>query len=164
MDIEQLLDKFGPNWAIPHKLTEAERVKLRKEVEPIWDQYANLPINISIDDESMSRLCQLLTNYGYETFSSCEGHRKEKPHVYFRCKDTSAVAELSYVLQQTAITNFIWRVEVNPERVQGRFKTFYELKPEKPRREGLDIVKDQKELIEDFDILGYSILDHFSGK
>ena len=165
MDIEGLLNKFGPNWAVPHKLTETERAEIRKEVEPVWNQYANMPLSISIDDESIRRLCQVLTNYGYQTFSSCEGHGKEIPHIYFRCRKTGRVAELSNIIRQTAIANFLWGVEVGSQQdSRNRYQIFYELRPEKPKRGKLDMVKDKKYLVEDFDILGYSILDHFLGK
>ena len=149
--------------AVPHKLTETERAELKKGVEPIWNQYINLPLTISVGDEPIRRLCQVLTNNGYVTFSSCEGHGKDKPYICFRCKSTSAVAGLSYILDKTAIANFIWEIKVHSQTGMNdnRFRAYYTINPEESRRESLDIVKDKKQLIEDFDILGYSILDYF---
>ncbi|MFH1503626.1 MAG: hypothetical protein ABIE36_03130 [Candidatus Diapherotrites archaeon] len=163
MDIETLLNKFGPNFVEPHKLTESERKELRKKIEPIWDRYINLPLTLSINDEPIKRLCQVLTNNGYITFSSCQGHGKDEPHIYFRCKKTSRVAELSHAVGSTAITNFLWEIGVwGQQDSRNRYRIFYMLRPEEPRRENLDIIKDEKQLVEDFDILGYSILDYFN--
>ncbi len=160
MNIEGLLDHFGPNFAEPHRLTPRERDKLRREIEPVWNGYINMPLTLLLDDSNMTRLCQLLTNLGYQTFSSCEGHGREEPHVYFLCRSANKVAELADVIRKTAITNFSWVVEIDGILSGNRFKAYYALTP-RPKRGNFDIVKSRKQLVDDFDILGYSIFDHF---
>lgn len=161
MDIERLLDHFGPNFAVPHRLGPQERDNIRSEIEPVWNRYMRMPLTFSIDDSNMTRLCQLLTNLDYQTFSSCEGHGREEPHVYFLCRSPNKVAELAYAIRQTAITNFIWRVEVDALESGNELKAYYALTPVRPRRGNLDITKSRNQLVDDFDILGYSIYDHF---
>ena len=161
MNIEKLLDRFGLNWAQPHILDGQERKEARESVGPAWNKYMRMPIKLSIDDHSISRLCQQLTNQGYITFSSCEGHGREVPHIYFTCEDVNSVAELSDVVNKTAITHFGWGIGVYSLNHGDGYKAYYELRPERVKTEGLNIVESQEQLKEDFDILGYSITDHF---
>ena len=168
MDIEKLLDRFGTNYAKPRKLTKKERVELRKEIGPTWDQYINTSLVIDIGDIKLTRLCQTLTNNGYITFSSCEGHGDEIPHIYFRCRRPSAVAELSHILvEESAISHFSWLIEVYQDkaRMVTNFVPFYILEP-RPVQKGrlLNPREDYDRLVEDFDILGFCINDHFSEK
>lgn len=164
MNIEGLLDQFGPNLAKPHRLTPPEREELRREIEPVWNGYITIPLTLSIDDSNMTRLCQLLTNQGYQTFSSCEGHGRKEPHVYFWCRSANKVAELAYAIRQTAIANFIWGVEVDANTSGNGFKAYYALTPIRPRMGNFDTIQSRKQLVDDFDILGYSIFDHFQDR
>ena len=162
MDIERLLDKFGPNWSPPHTLSPEERESLKEEIEPIWRGYNNLPLTLDIEDEGVRRVCEVLTLSGFRTYSSCNGHGKKLPHMYFYSEKNELVARLAHIIQKTAITNFQWGIQVFGFSGLSDMRLNYDLKP-------FSLINDQgaysKDLLfEDFDILGFTFFGEFLNK
>ena len=103
-----------------------------------------------------------MTNEGFVTISSCEGHGRELPHVYFECEDQQLLRELAHVLARTSyFKKFIWSVKIwsgNPYLNPDNKLTFI-LEPKHADRI-IDPQTDNKDLLQDLDLIGIALLDH----
>jgi hypothetical protein len=64
-----------------------QKEKLKKHYEDLLRKYNNMELTLPIDDEPMKRICQVLTNNGFITQSSCEGRKEKSPQTFLLCED-----------------------------------------------------------------------------
>ncbi|MBU0707497.1 hypothetical protein KKG41_03960 [Patescibacteria group bacterium] len=141
-----------------------KREELKKHYEDLLRQYGEMELKLPIDDEPMKRVCQVLTDRGFITQDSCEGHGERLPHTFFVCKDQELLRELAHVLARASnFKRFPWDVKIwsgdpylNPDSPLS-----FILSPSQDRGI-IDPKKDREELLRDLDIIGLSLMDHFN--
>ena len=93
MDIETIIRQLKNN--------RSENLKKAKIwYKAVLSVYNSLPLNLPITDESMKRVCQVLTNFGYKTSESCEGHGKELPGIFFNCDDKISMRDITHIISR----------------------------------------------------------------
>jgi len=129
-------------------------------------QYQSIPLTLPITDESMKRVCEVLTRAEYKTFESCEGHRETTPRIFLECSSQYHLRHLTGILScESRETNFPWdlrtytgEVFVNPDSPLGYIMSpslaFTTASPQN--------TQDYQKMIDDLDIIGISILRYFS--
>lgn len=143
-----------------------EKYKNPEYCQKLIDQYYATKLTLPIDDVPMRRICQILTNYGFETTESCEGHKENFPRIFFKCQDQQLLRDIAFVIESYGSTfNFnlprklkLWTASpyLNPESPLMFTLT--------PSEEGwkIDPKKQYNKLIKDLDIIGISIMDYFN--
>lgn len=135
-----------------------------KEYCMLLQQYLEMELTLKISDEPMRRLCQVLTNFGFETIDSCDGHGKRLPSIFFKCSDQSLLRELAHILSRgSRIKHFPWVAEIwssdpyfNPHQSLN-----FLLRPSSADGP-LHPDADYNILLQDLDLIGLSILNHFN--
>lgn len=141
----------------------------RTEIEKTIDDYLCLPLTLPITDEPMRRVCQALTNCGYTTYASCDGHGKDIPMIWLYClKDQRrSISKLERIIahQREGLiadkTNYAWHLLVEWHELKIPRIPFV-LKPVAFWEEVTTI--DYKKVIQDLDIIGIGVLHYLEHK
>jgi len=118
MNIERILKNFEEHYNRDWGIRSSS-----KETRELLKQYRSIPLTLPITDESMKRVCEVLTRAGYQTSESCEGHNQEVPRVWFKCASQYYLRHLTGILsRESREKNFLWdlrtwtgEVFVNPD-------------------------------------------------
>lgn len=150
-----------------HRLHEVEQHYIEKKfnsdkVSKMIERYRELVVSIHIDDEKISRLCQVLTDYGCLTYESCEGHAKKMPTIWFYPPENpDALMRISHILRRASYAkNFPWHIVVEGNPNAGQ-QLSYVLQPSLESGQ-IVLPDDYQKLMQDIDIIAISILDYFA--
>ncbi len=157
MDVEAIIKRLSEQAHYP-----------KAEAKGLIEEYASIPLTLPVNDESMRRICEVLTLNGYRTFDSCQGgkgHDRKIPDVWFLChRPDNHVRHLAYILDHRNVAqNLHWEVSLTCGDPSGNL--YYILQPHGPknlRRTPIDPVKDREELLIDIDVIGITLMDYFS--
>ena len=166
---EDYLDKeiaiFGAEFTWPEETVRRHQQRFREELSA----YRELPLNDkiqSIDDERIMRLCQVLTNYGFRTISSCEGHGSDLPSIFFVCDNNELLRDLAYIINHgSPYKKFQWSVAIesplpssNPHSpLRFQLKPFADF-------DSFVLPRDYEELMRDMDIIALCIMEYFDSQ
>jgi len=132
-----------------------------KEVSDLVGSYFSIEPTIPIDDEPMKRLCQILTEHGYITQESCDGHGENVPVIDFVCEDQNKLRSLAYILgYEIDACNFAWCVRIDSENPSENPETPLNYILE-PYPVAIEAKEHYDELLEDLDIIGIFVMNHF---
>jgi hypothetical protein len=163
MNIERILkqfeDHYKKGWAVRSS---------PEETKELIEKYLSIPLTLPITDESMKRVCEVLTRAGYKTFACCEGHHETTPKVYLGCTSQYHLKHLTDILCNESIEkHFPWdlRASIFPGEVFGN--------PNHPLAHlmcpdlGFTNASPQnnqeyQKMIDDLDIIGICVLRYFS--
>jgi hypothetical protein len=159
MNIERILKRFEDRY----RSNPGIRTSPRK-AKNLIKKYQSIPLTLPISDESMRRVCEVLTRSGYTTKESCEGHHKKEPRIYLECVSPYHLRHLTNILlSESGETNYPWNLRtytgevfVNPHSnlkfiMSPDISFITQIKP-----------KDYDNMIDDLDIIGISVLRYFS--
>ena len=145
--------------------TKEGNFELRNLYETILEKYEQTPLTLPIEDVSIRRVCQVLTNNNYITHSSCEGHGKTLPQVFFTCKNQDHLRDLVYLVtnELSLLSHFQWQISTySPDPYLNSEKELsYVLEPASWDGK-INPQKNQSSLIEDLDFIGISTLRYFN--
>ncbi|MBI3334247.1 hypothetical protein HYZ97_02070 [Candidatus Pacearchaeota archaeon] len=157
------------NERIKHQLKrtqDASDVEGQMEwYEFLLKRYREMPLTLPITDPPMQRICQVLTNQGYTTTDSCEGHGKYLPKIFFQCEDQNHMRDLVYLVngELHILNHFPWQITawssdpyLNPDS-----KLKYVLEPALWGGQ-IDANKEHVHLLEDLDFIGLAIIEYFN--
>lgn len=159
VDAETIASRIAEN-------NETIDAKARRDIvshyRKLVEKYRNLELTLPVDDVAVKRISQELTNEGFRTTSSCEGHGRKIPNVWFQCEDQELLRELAHVLARAShFKKFRWSVRIwsgdpylNPDS-----KLSFILEPESVDRI-LDPRTDNQELLRDLDLIGVALMEH----
>lgn len=148
MDIEAIVKRF-----VKQGHDEADT---RRSI----DEYLSIPLTLPVDDEPMRRLSQVLTNNGYITTSTCEGHGKCLPHVFLHCESQDHLRHLAHVLaRESGAKNYQWQLTAESFSPWEDNLLFYVLEPKAKK---INPHRDYDKLIQDLDIIGIYVMDYFN--
>lgn len=133
-----------------------------KEVSDLVDSYFSIKPTLPVEDKPMKRLCQTLTEHGYITQESCDGHGKDLPIIDFYCEDQKKLRHLAYILgYEIEACNFSWCVRIdsdNPVDDPDSPLTYIL----EPYPVSIDVKEHYDELLEDLDMIGIFVMNHFN--
>jgi hypothetical protein len=152
MDIEAIVGRF-----VEQGHDEADT---RRSI----DEYMSMPLTLPVSDEPIQRLSQVLTDNGYITTDTCEGHGDRLPHAFLHTEDQSHLRHLTHILaRESGATNYRWKMTVwssspwlNPD-----IPLSYLLEPDTSSQD-IDPKRDYDKLIQDLDIIGTYVMDYFN--
>jgi len=162
MNIERILTQFEKQY------NEGTGIKSSpEESRKLIKQYTSVPLTLPVSDESMRRVCEVLTRAGYQTIESCEGHGQYFPEVFFLCPSQYHIRHLTRVLVgESRETNFPWQITTYTGDVflNGDRPLNWILEPELNCLGGVNIQDKENydKMIDDLDIIGICILRYFS--
>jgi len=138
-----------------------ERPEELDRVNKLIARYRDLTLKISIDDEKIIRLCQILTDMGCITIHSCEGHGKEIPMIWIMPPDNpEPLIRLCHILNAHCHnTHFPWHVIVEGNPNAGMPLTY--LFQPSFKNGPINLPDDYKKLIVDMNTIAINILDYF---
>ena len=152
MDIEAIVSRF------------VEQGHDESDTRRSIDEYLSIPLTLPVDDEPIRRLSQVLTDNGYITTDTCEGHRNTLPHAFLHTEDQNHLRHLAHILaRESGATNYRWKLTawssspwLNPDSPLS-----YLLEPDNSSQE-IDPKRDYERLIQDLDIIGIYVMDYFN--
>jgi len=162
VDVNSLLDKEADAQDKPAKPIDID--DLRKRYEELLQQYRNMPLPLSISDQPMRRVCQVLTDNGLITEDSCDGHGRKIPTIFFHLREKKLLAKLNKTLSRTAhLLNFPWQAERYISWFDSGSKSppKYILKPTEGEQP-IDYEREYDRLLFDLDTIGITLLEHFN--
>jgi len=135
-----------------------------KWYEGVFAKYQAIPLKLPITDDSMSRVCQVLTDHDYVTTESCEGHGRTLPKIFFKCDDQDKMRDLTHIVNRGLdLVNFPWQITtwtsdpyLNPESGLR-----YILQPENLGKI-INPKTEHQKLLEDLDFIGIETLSYFN--
>jgi hypothetical protein len=136
---------------------------LREEYVAELREYQEMELDLPITDQPMRRICQVLTNEGFITTDSCDGHGGSMPSIFFYCNDDQKLRELAHVLARAShIKNFPWHAEIwsGDPGLNQNSPLFYVLCPS-AHKASIDCGRDYRKLLQDLDTIGFCIKQHF---
>lgn len=149
-------------------LDSVEANEYTRELQNVYDQYQNLELTLPIKEQPLRRICQALTNEGFTTVECTEGQNNGFPKVYFTCMNQAKLRELVHVVARVSLPKkFLWQIKLfssdpfhNPNS-----PLLFVLEPVQPDDLNdprvIDAKKNNKELLEDIDIVGIRLVEHF---
>jgi hypothetical protein len=161
MDIERILQRFEEHhkegWGVRSSPVSARR---------LIEEYQAIPLTLPITDESMKRVCEVLTRAGYTTTESCEGHNRTTPRIFLECPSQYHLRHLTSILQcESREKNFPWDLKTYTGEVFVNYKCplSYIMSPNLSFQDNNPQDKDiYQKMIDDLDIIGISVLRYFS--
>ena len=132
-------------------------------LEECVNKYFSLPVNEDIDDKEVRRLCAVMTSFGYVTASSCVGHERKLPNIYFQDQDKGHVGILIVDILGSdcfAPVNDKWEVincEKEIECVPGEHWCPWDYLL-RPQNADFSISERYEKCVDDLDIIGVSLL------
>jgi len=160
----RIVDEGAENTWAPGAVDKCQ-ARFRDQLAAYRDLHLGSDID-SIDDDRVKRLCQVLTNYGFRTVDSCEGHGERLPSIYFVCEDTALLKDLAFIINHgSRYKRFNWRVDIEsgyPPLNAGAPLNF-RLIPTADF-EAFDLSRDYDDLMRDLDIIALCIMDYFKEK
>ena len=160
MDIERILKQFETHYKKDWGIRSSP-----KQARKLIKQYQSIPLTLPITDESMKRVCEVLTIAGYKTFESCEGHHETTPRIFLECVSQYHLRHLTSILGgESRETNFPWdlrtytgEVFVNPSSALA-----YMLEPNLAlAKANPQNTQDHQKMVDDLDIIGICTLRYF---
>lgn len=150
MDIEAIVERF------------VEQGFDKADAETRVDEYLSIPLELEIEDDKILRLSQVLTNNGYITTDTCEGHGNRLPHAFIRTESQDYLRHLAHILaRDSRAANFKWVLRAwssypgsNPDSPLS-----YILEPF-DSYENIDPKRDYDKLIQDLDIIGICVMEY----
>jgi len=159
INLDALVDrKVKAWWVDSHELRE----KIQKQIL----NYESIPLILSIGDQPMRRICEVLTSYGFITLESCDWHWESLPRIFFKCDDQKKLRDLAFVLESFGNNkNFnrwarIW--SWNPLLVPESPLAFM-LQPVSWSTQ-IDLPNDYDKLKEDLDIIWIDLIERMNYK
>ncbi len=142
--------------------------KQRQETENYFEEplrnYLELKLKLPIEDEPMRRICQVLTDAGFTTIESCDGHAKKSPEIFFKCEDQTALRRLAHTIRsQTSFKSRPWQITLysggdpylNPDN-----PLMFIIEPENGLQ-AKELIEKRKDLLQDLDLIGLGIYIEF---
>ena len=91
--------------AIVKRFVEQEHDE--SDVRRLIEEYVATPLTLPVSDVSMQKISQVLTNNGYRTVDTCEGHGKRLPRAFFITEEQNHVRHLAHILsRESGATNY----------------------------------------------------------
>ena len=136
-----------------------------KQVARFFKQYQAIPLTLPVEDVPMQRISEVLTNNGYITTETCDGHGKILPNAFFYCEDQNHMRHLAHILaRECGGTNFRWEMTVWSSSPSSNLNSplFYILRPEDSGKKPIKPKRDYDKLMQDLDIIGIYVMDYFN--
>lgn len=159
-----LINEEGPQGHTEEqdKLQESpwlrEKAVFKKYYADLLEDYIALNLTLPIEDQTMRRICQVLTNAGFTTVDSCEGHGERLPAIFFECTDQLLLRNLVHVITRGAHTKRSWSIKLyssdpylNPDNPLS-----FVLQPDAYERP-INPKTQHQTLLQDLDVIGLAI-------
>ena len=136
-----------------------------EDIEELLDQYEQYPLTLPVSDIPMQRVSEVLTNCGFITSGTCDGHAHNTPSIFLHTENKDHLRHLSHiVIRESRATHFDWTLRAwssnpfsNPDNPMAHV-----LEPLSNSNSPVDPTKDYQRLKYDLDILGLAVLDYFN--
>ncbi|MFC1648968.1 hypothetical protein ACFL1B_05955 [Nanoarchaeota archaeon] len=152
MDVEAIVGRF------------VEKGHEEENIRATIESYLSMPLTLPVDDVPMRRISEVLTNHGYITTITCDGHGKKFPQIFLQTKDSSHLRHLAHIVaREITAANLPWRLiawSYHP-LTNTDIPLSHILEPYAARRD-IDPQRDHAKLLQDLDIIGIYVMDYFS--
>lgn len=124
----------------------------------LLDAYLDLELTLPIEDPAMRRICQVLSNIGFITHESCEGHGERLPEIFFTCEDQLQLRNLTHIVTRGAQTTHQWGINLysSDPYMNVEQPLYFVLQPQ-ATDQVIAPKTEHKALLKDLDILALAI-------
>lgn len=137
----------------------------KEDAEALLDQYVNYPLTLPVTDQPMRRISEVLTDKGFITTETCDGHGSKLPIVFLRTEDRDHMRHLTHIItRDSRMKHFDWTLRawssnpfLNPDSPMAHV-----LEPSNTSGNPVDPTADYENLKRDLDIIALCVLDYFN--